>query len=73
MWSLYPWEKTWYPLYTRLGRPRGQSEWVQKIFVWVVVFLNTKLNTFNITTELGSLELEVKYTKTNSRPLNVDY
>ena len=28
---LYPREKTWYPLYLRLGGPQGRSRWVRKI------------------------------------------
>jgi hypothetical protein len=28
---LYPWKKIQYPLYRKLDRPQGQSEWVRKI------------------------------------------
>jgi len=30
-WPLIPLGKTWYPLYRRLGGPRGLSGWVRKI------------------------------------------
>ena len=36
-WPLYPWKDTGYPLYRRLGGPRGQSGWEWKISAGVFV------------------------------------